>query len=124
MEKTEREGKGRLLPYWGRLSWKVRDWWTYQRIQQQIFFSMLLVSLLGTALLGSISYRISSRALEETYRLSHEYALKNSSKVLDMKLSPVIEMIRSFLYDRICSMYWRIRRRMAGSLLPERSRSF
>ncbi len=99
MEKTEGTGNGRKLSFLGRLSSKVRAWWTYQRIQQQIFFSMLLVSLLGTALLGSISYRISSRALEENYQLSHEYALKNSSKVLDMKLSPVIEMIRSFLYD-------------------------
>ena len=122
MEKTEREGKGRLLPYWGRLSWKVRDWWTYQRIQQQIFFSMLLVSLLGTALLGSISYRISSRALEANYRLSHEYALKNSSKVLDMKLSPVIEMIRSFLYDP--NLQHVLEDQTAGSPLPERSRSF
>ncbi len=82
-----------------RLLSRIKKWWLYQRIQQQIFFSLLLVSLLGIALLGSVSYRISSRAVEKNYQLSHESTLKNSSKVLDTQLSPIIEMIRSFLND-------------------------
>lgn len=77
----------------------VKNWWLYQRIQQQIFFSLLLVSFLGVGLLGGVSYRISSRAVEKNYQLAHESALKNSSKMLDMKLTPIIEMIRSFLND-------------------------
>ncbi len=82
-----------------RLLSRIKKWGLYQRIQQQIFFSLLLVSLLGIALLGSVSYRISSRAVEKNYQLSHESTLKNSSKVLDTQLSPIIEMIRSFLND-------------------------
>lgn len=82
-----------------RLLSRIKKWWLYQRVQQQIFFSLLLVSLFGIGLLGSVSYRISSKAVEKNYQLSHESSLKNSSKVLDTQLSPIIEMIRSFLND-------------------------
>ncbi len=104
MEKAKSGGErdalyGRALSGPVRLLSNMKRWWAYQRIQQQIFFSLLLVSLLGIALLGNVSYRISSRAVEKNYRLSHESTLKNSSKVLDTQLSPIIEMIRSFLND-------------------------
>lgn len=77
----------------------IRFWWGNQTIQRQIFFSLLLVSLFGIGVLGGASYRISSRAVEKNYQLSHEATLKNSSRVLDTQLSPIIEMIRSFLND-------------------------
>lgn len=99
MSKTEDIGLRPMLIRPNRLFSKMKNWWSYQRIQQQIFFSLLLISLLGIGLLGSVSYRISSRAIEKNYQLSHESTLKNSSKVLDMKLNPMIEMIRSFLND-------------------------
>lgn len=94
-EKLQKRAAGRRAS----LLCGVKSWWVYQRIQQQIFFSLLLVSLLGIGLLGGVSYRISSRAVEKNYRLSHESTLKNASKVLDTQLSPIIEMTRSFLND-------------------------
>lgn len=78
---------------------RIRFWWINQTIQRQIFFSLLLISLFGIGFLGGVSYRISSRAVEKNYQLSHEATLKNSSRVLDTQLSPIIEMIRSFLND-------------------------
>lgn len=99
MDKAENTGRSQVFVRPSGLFTKIKNWWGYQRIQQQIFFSLLLVSLLGISLSGAVSYRISSQVVEKNYRLSHESTLKNSSKVLDMRLNPIIEMIRSFLND-------------------------
>lgn len=99
MDKAENNGQNRTLFRPVRLLSKMKNWWANQRIRQQIFYSLLLVSLLGIGLLGWVFYRFSSRAVEKSYQLSHESTLKNSSKVLDMNLNPIIEMIRSFLND-------------------------
>jgi len=78
---------------------QIRRWWGHQRIRHQIFLSLLLVSVLGISVLGSFSYQISRRTVEENYRKSHQASLKNTGKVLDMNLSSIIEMIRAFLND-------------------------
>ncbi len=78
---------------------QIRQWWVNQRIRQQILFSLLLVAILGIGSLGGIAYRISRNTVERNFRLSHEATLKNSGKVLDMNLDPMIEVIRSFLND-------------------------
>ncbi len=78
----------------------IRQWWINQRIRQQILFSLLLVAILGIGSIGGISYRISRNTVERNFRMSHAATLKNSGKVLDMNLNPMIEVIRSFLNDQ------------------------
>lgn len=78
----------------------LKTWCSNLRIRQQILFSFLFVTIIGIGFLGGIAYRISRNTVEKNFRMSHEASLKNSGKVLDMNLAPVIEMIRSFLNDK------------------------
>lgn len=68
-------------------------------IQKQILFSMILIAVLAIGVLGYISYRTSANAIERNYVESYDSALKNTSKVLDLNLSSIIEMVRGYISD-------------------------
>lgn len=68
-------------------------------IQKQILFSMLVVAVLAVGVLGFISYQTSANAIERNYVESYDSALKNTSKVLDLNLSSIIETVRGYISD-------------------------
>ncbi|MDO4648920.1 MAG: histidine kinase [Eubacteriales bacterium] len=59
----------------------------------------LAVAILIIGILGQFAYVSSERAVLQTYRASYGNALQNSSRVLDMNLQNVIEVVRSFLNE-------------------------
>lgn len=83
----------------------VKKWFSQKGIREQIFSSMLLLSILAMAVLGYVSYRSSANAIEENYKESYDSTLKNSSKVLDMNLRGIIEAVRGYISDdNICEL--------------------
>lgn len=74
--------------------------WRQLSIQNQIFLSMFLITLLGVGVLMNIVYKASVDAIEQNYRASYQSTLKNSSRVLDMNLKNIVDVGRSFLNDK------------------------
>ena len=78
----------------------IQKAWRQLSIQNQIFLSMFLITLLGVGVLMNIVYKASVDAIEQNYRASYQSTLKNSSRVLDMNLKNIVDVGRSFLNDR------------------------
>jgi two-component system sensor histidine kinase YesM len=72
-------------------------WWKQHNIREQIFLSMLLLTILAIGVLGTISYYTTNDSLERNYKESHETTLKNSSRVMNLNLKPIIEKTRAIL---------------------------
>ena len=82
--------------------WK---WWRRHNIRDQIFVSMLFLTILAIGVLGTVSYHMEKTTIEENYRQSYETMLKNSSKILDLKLKPIIDKGRSILTNsQLCEV--------------------
>lgn len=79
---------------------RCKNWWRRRSIQDQIFITMVLISVFSIFVLGNIAYQTSAEAIEENYRKSYESTLKNSSRVMDMNLKSIIEAARGFLNDK------------------------
>ena len=77
----------------------IQKAWRQLSIQNQIFLSMFLITLLGVGVLMNIVYKASIDAIEQNYRASYQSTLKNSSRVLDMNLKNIVDVGRSFLND-------------------------
>ena len=78
----------------------IQKAWRQLTIQNQIFLSMFLITLLGVGVLMNIVYKASVDAIEQNYRASYQSTLKNSSRVLDMNLKNIVDVGRSFLNDK------------------------
>lgn len=78
----------------------IQKAWRQLSIQNQIFLSMFLITLLGVGVLINIVYKASVDAIEQNYRASYQSTLKNSSRVLDMNLKNIVDVGRSFLNDK------------------------
>lgn len=78
----------------------IQKAWRQLSIQNQIFLSMFLITLLGVGVLMNIVYKDSVDAIEQNYRASYQSTLKNSSRVLDMNLKNIVDVGRSFLNDK------------------------
>ena len=78
----------------------IQKAWRQLSIQNQIFLSMFLITLLGVGVLMNIVYKASVDAIEQNYRASYQSTLKNSSRVLDMNLKNIVDVGRSFLNDK------------------------
>lgn len=78
----------------------IQKAWKQLSIQNQIFLSMFLITLLGVGVLMNIVYKASVDAIEQNYRASYQSTLKNSSRVLDMNLKNIVDVGRSFLNDK------------------------
>lgn len=79
---------------------EIQKAWRQLSIQNQIFLSMFLITLLGVGVLMNIVYKASIDAIEQNYRASYQSTLKNSSRVLDMNLKNIVDVGRSFLNDK------------------------
>ena len=77
----------------------IQKAWRQLSIQNQIFLSMFLITLLGVGVLMNIVYKTSIDAIEQNYRASYQSTLKNSSRVMDMNLKNIVDVGRSFLND-------------------------
>ena len=78
----------------------IQKAWRQLSIQNQIFLSMFLITLLGVGVLMNIVYKASVDAIEQNYRASYQSTLKNSSRVLEMNLKNIVDVGRSFLNDK------------------------
>lgn len=78
----------------------IQKAWRQLSIQNQIFLSMFLITLLGVGALINIVYKASVDAIEQNYRASYQSTLKNSSRVMDMNLKNIVDVGRSFLNDK------------------------
>ena len=78
----------------------IQKAWRQLSIQNQIFLSTFLITLLGVGVLMNIVYKASVDAIEQNYRASYQSTLKNSSRVLDMNLKNIVDVGRSFLNDK------------------------
>lgn len=87
--------------------WK---WWKKHNIREQIFIAMLFLTIFATGVLGSVSYYMTTNAIEKNYRQSYETTLKNSSKVLDLRLEPIVENTRAVLHNE------ELKRMLSGTL--------
>ena len=77
----------------------IQKAWRQLSIQNQIFLSMFLITLLGVGVLMNIVYKTSIDVIEQNYRTSYQSTLKNSSRVMDMNLKNIVDVGRSFLSD-------------------------
>ena len=77
----------------------IQKAWRQLSIQNQIFLSMFLITLLGVGVLMNIVYKTSIDAIEQNYRASYQSTLKNSSRVIDMNLKNIVDVGRNFLND-------------------------
>ena len=77
----------------------IQKAWRQLSIQNQIFLSMFLITLLGVGVLMNIVYKTSIDAIEQNYRASYQSTLKNSSRVMDMNLKNIVDVGRNFLND-------------------------
>ena len=77
----------------------IQKAWRQLSIQNQIFLSMFLITLLGVGVLMNIVYKTSIDAIEQNYRASYQSTLKNSSRVMDMNLKNIVDVCRNFLND-------------------------
>lgn len=55
----------------------IQKAWRQLSIQNQIFLSMFLITLLGVGVLMNIVYKASVDAIEQNYRASYQSTLKN-----------------------------------------------
>lgn len=78
---------------------KCWNWWKNHTIREQVFLSMLFVSLLSIGVLGFSAYRMSRRTIEGNYQKAHVLTLKNSSRVMDLTLKPIVDKSREILND-------------------------
>lgn len=83
----------------------MKKWFGKNGIQEQIFFSTLLIAVLAMGVLGYVAYMSSAKAIEQNYKESYDSTLKNSSKVMDMNLGNIIEAARGYISDpELCSL--------------------
>lgn len=66
-------------------------------IRSQIFWSMAVVSILTTAVLGVVIFSLSKKTMETNYQNLHLNNLQVSSNIIDIQLKPMIEQARSLL---------------------------
>lgn len=86
--------KNRRLIEW------FRNWWNHNSIRDQIFFSMILVTMFITFVLGNFAYNVSRSTIEKNYKKSHIYNVKNASTIIDLHLDTIIEVSRSLLNEK------------------------
>ena len=99
MNESRRHGDEKQILEWVEMVEKTR-------IRDQIFMSMLFLTILA---IGGVGNRLVSYGknydIEENYRQSYETMLKNSSKILDLKLKPIIDKGRSILTNsQLCEV--------------------
>lgn len=103
----------------------IQKAWRQLSIQNQIFLSMFLITLLGVGVLMNIVYKASVDAIEQNYRASYQSTLKNSSRVLDMNLKNIVDVGRSFSMISLFSRFWKTEINMEEvNFLPATGQSF
>lgn len=91
-------GEGLLPGYEG----MMKKWVKKMRglsIRNQIFWSMAVVSILTTAVLGVVIFILSKKTMENNYQNLHLNNLQVSSNIIDIQLKPMIEQSRGLLTD-------------------------
>ena len=61
--------------------------------------ALLIAAVVLVFLLGNLAYYSSEHAILQNYQASYRVALRNSSRVLDMNLRSIVEIVRGFLNE-------------------------
>lgn len=100
----------------------IQKAWRQLSIQNQIFLSMFLITLLGVGILMNIVYNTSIAAIEQNYRASYQSTLKNSSRVMDMNLKNIVDVGRSFLNDESLQQVLETKKEYDGNKFSSKDR--
>ena len=100
----------------------IQKAWRQLSIQNQIFLSMFLITLLGVGILMNIVYNTSVAAIEQNYRASYQSTLKNSSRVMDMNLKNIVDVGRSFLNDESLQQVLETKKEYDGNKFSSKDR--
>lgn len=68
-------------------------------IRQQIFFAMVLVTLISIVILGAVSFAISKRTIERNFQQSRMNSLEVGGSIIDIQLNAVVELSRTLLIN-------------------------
>lgn len=66
-------------------------------IQKQIQFTVILVSVLSTLLLGCVSFLIFKQTIEKNYKEDFEYSLETSNRIIAIQLKEILSLSRGLL---------------------------
>lgn len=82
--------------------WKGRlvNAWKRRNIKEQILSSMLLCSIIASALLGGMTFIFSKQTMERNYQTSHRYNLEVSGSIIDIQLQSLVELSRTLLQNQ------------------------
>ncbi|MBM6753123.1 hypothetical protein H6A65_16860 [Mediterraneibacter glycyrrhizinilyticus] len=79
---------------------RQKTWWKRHTIQEQIFLAMLSFTIFSLVILGLIAYYTNKSSMEKNYQVSHETTLRNSSRVMDLVMQPIVDNSRSILQNK------------------------
>ena len=79
---------------------RQKMWWKRHTIQEQIFLAMLSFTIFSLVILGLIAYYTNKSSMEKNYQVSHETTLRNSSRVMDLVMQPIVDNSRSILQNK------------------------
>ncbi len=85
-----------------RNQWRARisEDWKRRSIKEQILYSMLICSVIASALLGGMTFMFSKRTMEKNYQSSHRYNLEVSGSIIDIQLQNLVELSRTLLQNQ------------------------
>lgn len=79
---------------------RLAEAWRKKSIKQQILISMLVCSVMASALLGGMTFIFSKKTMERNYQSSHRYNLEVSGSIIDIQLQNIIDLARTLLYNQ------------------------
>lgn len=74
--------------------------WKRRSIKEQILYSMLICSVIASALLGGMTFLFSKRTMEQNYQNSHRYNLEVSASIIDIQLQNLVDLSRTLLQNQ------------------------
>lgn len=78
---------------------KIRSILRRMKIKSQIHYSMLLITVLSSLILGIVAYQVSKFIIERNYNEAYTYNLEVASSIVDIQLEKIIDAVRNSLLD-------------------------
>lgn len=78
---------------------KINRFMNRLKIQNQILISMIIISVISTAIIGGIVYTISKKTIEDNYKNTRINNLEVSSNIIDIQLKSIVDLGRTLLID-------------------------
>jgi hypothetical protein len=68
------------------------------KIKSQIHYSMLLITVLSSLILGVVAYQVSKFIIERNYKEAYTYNLEVASSIVDIQLEKIIDAAKGFSF--------------------------